>query len=125
MLEFLYRLFIFAYLEFWGAYVIIVLLTISLYVALVISHKNIYDAEAILKNNNQVYLWLYRAFVNNGLAYYATWVTIATFLNFSIALTYRSGGGYHSQFFTVILSCLKREFIVNVILQTFQTVQRP
>ena len=64
----------------------------SLYVALIISHKNIYDAEAVLKNNNQVYLWLYRALVNNGLAYYATWVTVATFLNFSIALTYRSGG---------------------------------
>jgi hypothetical protein len=30
--------------------------------------------------------------VNNGLAFYATWVTIATMLNFAIALTYDSGG---------------------------------
>jgi len=62
-------------------------------VALAISHKNVYDAEPILKNNNQVYLWLYRALVNNGLAYYATWAAIATFLNLSQALIYRSGGG--------------------------------
>ena len=67
-------------------------LTTALYVALIISHKNIYDAEAVLKNNRKIYLWLYRVLVNNGLAYYATWVTVATCLNFSIALTYRSGG---------------------------------
>ena len=59
---------------------------------MIISHKNIYDAEAVLKNNKKIYLWLYRVLVNNGLAYYATWVTVATCLNFSIALTYRSGG---------------------------------
>lgn len=29
-----------------------------------------------------------RIFINNGLAFYATWVTIATHLNFTIALTY-------------------------------------
>jgi hypothetical protein len=80
-------------LQLWGAFIMILFLAISLYVALAISHKNIYDAEAILKNNNQVYLWLYRVLVNNGLAYYATWVTVATFLNFSQALIYESGGG--------------------------------
>ena len=99
-------------MEFWGAYVIIVLLTISLYVALVISHKNIYDAEAVLRNKNQVYLWLYRAFVNNGLAYYATWVTIATFLNFSIALTYRSGGEIKEIFLKIDNKTCKIKFYV-------------
>jgi len=58
---------------------------------LVISHRNIYDAGAYFKIN-QKYVWLYRVFVNNGLAFYATWVTIATMLNFAIALTYASNG---------------------------------
>ena len=78
------RGFLYAYLQLWGAFVIILLFTYSLFVALAISHKNVYDAEPILKNNNQVYLWLYRALVNNGLAYYATWAAIATFLNLSL-----------------------------------------
>ena len=34
------------------------------------------------------YLWLYRILLNNGLVFYATWVTVATALNFAIALTY-------------------------------------
>ena len=77
-----------------------------------ISHKNIYDAEAVLRNKNQVYLWLYRAFVNNGLAYYATWVTIATFLNFSIALTYRSGGEIKEIFLKIDNKTCKIKFYV-------------
>ena len=81
------------------------LLTLTLYVALIISHKNIYDASSQLKSN-PVYLWLYRALVNNGLAYYATWVTVATFLNFSIALTYRSGGIFIT-FLLIFLNNLK------------------
>jgi hypothetical protein len=67
------------------------LITFSLYASLVISHRNIYNAENQLKET-PVYLWLYRILVNNGLAYYATWVTLASLLNFSIALTYSSGG---------------------------------
>jgi len=105
-------LFAFSYLQFWVAFALLVnnfffklsadedfknfiifklLITFSLYAALVISHRNIYNAEKQLKET-PVYLWLYRILVNNGLAYYATWVTLASLLNFAIALTYSSGG---------------------------------
>jgi hypothetical protein len=33
-------------------------------------------------------LWCYRILVNNGLAFYATWITVATTLNLAIAITY-------------------------------------
>ena len=105
-------LFAFSYLQFWVAFALLVnnfffklsadedfknfiifklLITFSLYAALVISHRNIYNSEKQLKET-PVYLWLYRILVNNGLAYYATWVTLASLLNFAIALTYSSGG---------------------------------
>ena len=60
---------------------------LSLYIALVISHNNIYNSEPFLRNKKWV-LVCYRALVNNGLAFYATWLTVATCLNLAIAMTY-------------------------------------
>ncbi|CAF0775732.1 unnamed protein product [Brachionus calyciflorus] len=75
------------------AFAFLALLTISLYIATAISHKNIYDSETHLTKNRQTkFLWLYRIFLNNGLAFYATWVTLATFLNMAIAWTYEWHG---------------------------------
>ena len=45
-----------------------------------------------MKKNFRIYIWIYRILVNNGLVFYATWVTIATILNFNIALEYDSKG---------------------------------
>ena len=85
------------------------LITFSLYAALVISHRNIYNAENQLKET-PVYLWFYRILVNNGLAFYATWVTLASLLNFSIALTYSSGGNLR-QFDISVAQVFKISFI--------------
>jgi len=65
----------------------IFLMLLSIYVAAIISHKNTFEAEAYLKSRKWV-LWLYRLFVNNGLAFYAAWLTVATLLNLAIAITY-------------------------------------
>lgn len=73
------------------SFAVLVLIVLTLYICLVISHRNIYDAD-VLFNVSERFIWLYRVLVNNGLAFYATWVTIATMLNFAIALTYDSGG---------------------------------
>jgi hypothetical protein len=51
----------------------------------------------ILFHNVRIYIWVYRIFVNNGLVFYATWVTIATILNFNIALVYDSKGKFKIQ----------------------------
>jgi hypothetical protein len=63
-------------------------MTMFLYVALTISHRNIYNAEQKLTQESIWALWLYRLLVNNGLAFYATWITVATAINLSIAITY-------------------------------------
>jgi len=70
-----------------GAFLVLFFMTAVLYVAIVISHKNIYDAEEELQSSKWV-IWLYRIFVNNGLAFYATWISVATSLNIAIAITY-------------------------------------
>jgi hypothetical protein len=46
----------------------------------------------LIRKNFRIYIWIYRILVNNGLVFYATWVTIATILNFNIALEYDSKG---------------------------------
>lgn len=75
------------------SFVFIVFMTLALYAALILSHKNIHDAEQVLNiNKKRVYLWLYRILVNNGVAFYATWITIASAINFAIAFTYEWNG---------------------------------
>ncbi len=66
---------------------LIVLMLLTLYIAAFISHKNIVRVESYLEDRRWV-IWLYRLLVNNGLAFYAAWLTVATLLNLAIAITY-------------------------------------
>jgi hypothetical protein len=63
-------------------------MSVSLYAAIFFATKNTYQAAPHLKNKKWV-VWLYRILVNNGLTFYATWLTCATLLNLAIAITYR------------------------------------
>ena len=74
--------------EFTAAFFVLFFMTAALYPAIVISHRNTYNAE-LDGFNLQWVLWCYRILVNNGLAFYATWITVATNLNLAIAITYR------------------------------------
>ena len=80
-------LFIWDNQDFTGAFIGLFFMTAVLYVAIVISHKNVYDSQNELSSTKWV-IWLYRIFVNNGLAFYATWISVATNLNLAIAITY-------------------------------------
>jgi hypothetical protein len=80
-------LFIWDNRDFTGSFIGIFFMTAVLYVAIVISHKNIYDAEEELQSSKWV-IWLYRILVNNGLAFYVTWISVATTVNLAIAITY-------------------------------------
>jgi hypothetical protein len=80
-------LFIWSNKDLTGAFLVLFFMTAVLYVAIVISHKNIYDAEEELQSSKWV-IWLYRILVNNGLAFYATWISVATTVNLAIAITY-------------------------------------
>ena len=84
-------LFIWDNQDFTGAFIGLFFMTAVLYVAIVISHKNVYDAQNELSSTKWV-IWLYRIFVNNGLAFYATWITVATIINLAIAITYKWTG---------------------------------
>lgn len=67
----------------------IVFTPITLYICLFISFKMLYDNIALLKSSGaKKDIWLTRILVQNGLAFYATWVSIATLLNFAIVMTY-------------------------------------
>jgi len=66
---------------------IIIFMLLTVYAAAFISHKNTVASEPYLKNPVWL-IWLYRFFVNNGLAFYATWLTVATLLNLALAITF-------------------------------------
>ena len=89
-----------------------VILTLSLYGALVVSHKNIYDAEVPLDNTS--YLFWYRILVNNGIAYYATWVKWQKILNQyhrNYIKVFLNNKGYYRimpQFFNCSVLCIWR-----------------
>ena len=61
-------------------------------------------------------LFAIRAIVQNGLAFYATWVTIATLLNFAIVLTYWANVDM-SVACTVSLSILLVEVLIYSVLE--------
>lgn len=61
----------------------------TLYICLVLSFKYLYDNIEVLQHRGAgKEVWLVRCLVQNGLAFFATWVSIATLLNFAIVLTY-------------------------------------
>lgn len=44
-----------------------------------------------MRNGLNVDIWLIRFFIQNGIAFYAAWVTVATLLNLGCVLTYKDG----------------------------------
>ncbi|XP_066298749.1 uncharacterized protein [Branchiostoma lanceolatum] len=101
-----------------GAAMLLVLLSLSLYCMLYISYRRVDQNGPWLIKNAPADLWLIRFFVHNGLAIYATWVTIATLLGFGIALTYE--GGYSNEdAYTGMLALLGAMVLVWFVLENF------
>ncbi|XP_066299346.1 uncharacterized protein [Branchiostoma lanceolatum] len=101
-----------------GAAMLLVLLALSLYYMLYISYRRVDQNGPWLTKNAPADLWLIRFFVHNGLAIYATWVTIATLLGFGIALTYE--GGYSNEdVSTGMLALLAAMVLVWFVLENF------
>lgn len=70
-------------------------LTLSLYVSFYISLKTVYMYHDDMKEMNlKVDIWLMRILIQNGLALFLTWVTIASNLNMATFLTYDLGVEY-------------------------------
>ncbi|XP_009280884.1 PREDICTED: uncharacterized protein LOC103901687 [Aptenodytes forsteri] len=71
------------------ALVFLAALTLTTCAALFISHQALSIHSSWLVKGHKAELWLICILVQNGLALYATWTTIATLLNFAIVLIYK------------------------------------
>ncbi|XP_070574947.1 uncharacterized protein [Ptychodera flava] len=68
------------------------LMLVSLIVCLATSHKELYNnLEALRQNDQQDDINAIRVLVHNGVAIYASWVVVATFLNLCTVLVYWVG----------------------------------
>lgn len=93
---------------------LIALTPFMLYVALVFSHVYLNRNISFLdKNYMPKEKWLVRGLVQNGLAFYATWTTIATLINFAITLSYYGDVAVKTSS-TVALSILTVELLAWV-----------
>lgn len=71
------------------ALLVIAFTPLTLYICLFISFRRLYANLNVLSKAGAVKdIWLTRIFLQNGIAFFATWVSIATLLNFAIVLTY-------------------------------------
>jgi len=98
------------------ALVIIALLPFTLYLFLFINHRLVSKSGNDLRVNHCGDLLAIRIIIQNGMALYATWVTIATLLNFAIVLSYW-GGLDQSVASTISLSVLLVEVLVYFVLE--------
>jgi hypothetical protein len=68
------------------------IITLTLYGTLFVSHRALNKSLNELKDENlNKEIWFVRFLIQNGLAFYATWVSIATVLNFVVYITWRLG----------------------------------
>ncbi|XP_009067858.1 PREDICTED: uncharacterized protein LOC103797393 [Acanthisitta chloris] len=70
------------------ALVFLAVLTLTTCASLFISHRALSIHSSWFVKGHKAELWLIRILVQNGLALYATWTTIATLLNFAVVLVY-------------------------------------
>ncbi|XP_006035381.2 uncharacterized protein LOC102565820 [Alligator mississippiensis] len=86
------------------ALVFLAALTLASYLCLFISHRSLSIHAAWFLKCHKVDLWLIRILVQNGIALYATWTTIATLLNFTVVLVYE--GNVSNKTATTISLCI-------------------
>ncbi|XP_062891300.1 uncharacterized protein LOC134338921 isoform X2 [Mobula hypostoma] len=70
------------------ALIFLALIAFTNYVVLFFCYRGLFTQGPWLQEYRKVDLWLVRILVQNGIAVYATWTTIATLLNFAVVLTY-------------------------------------
>ncbi|XP_029314087.1 uncharacterized protein LOC115025763 [Cottoperca gobio] len=71
-----------------AALVFLILIALTNYLMIFFSCHGLHIYGAWLTTHHRVDLWLHRVLVQNGIAIYATWTTIASLINLTIVLTY-------------------------------------
>lgn len=75
-----------------ASFVFICLITVTLYICGVIICRYLDQSGSYLVSTGGMKeIWLTRVFTLNGIAFYGTWVTLASLLNFAIVLEHRAG----------------------------------
>ncbi|KAL8173300.1 UNVERIFIED_CONTAM: hypothetical protein K2H54_044477 [Gekko kuhli] len=98
------RLFLWDGMHLLSTWLMTVLLTVSTYIALIISHRALYPYKYWLQKHSFGDLLLIRILVQNGIALYATWTTIATLLHFTVVLVYI--GDVANETATIVSLCI-------------------
>ena len=99
-----------------ASFIFLIVLTVCLYAALVTHHILIKTNIEVLSRDYPYVFFATRVFIQNGLAIYATWVTISTLLNMGIVAAYL-GTMTQSTASTLCLSFLIVEVLVYFILE--------
>ncbi|XP_060112762.1 uncharacterized protein LOC132584836 [Heteronotia binoei] len=98
------RLFLWDGMHLLPTLLLMMLVTSTSYTALIISHRALYPYTDWLQKHSYGDLLLIRLLVQNGIALYATWNTIATLLDFTVVLVYI--GGMDNETATIISLCI-------------------
>ncbi|XP_067233552.1 uncharacterized protein si:ch211-161h7.5 [Chanodichthys erythropterus] len=101
-----------------AALIFLALIAFTNYVVIIFTCHALKQYGAWLKKYHKVDLWCIRILVQNGIATYTTWTTIATLINFTVVLRY-DAGMTQSDAATVSLSILLGEAISWFILENF------
>ena len=97
----------------------LVFCVITLNTCIIITHRNLYRSiETLRQQGLTKEIWLIRFLLHNGLAFFATWITIATLLNFGIVLHYEWGVDLNLAS-TIPLACLSFLILCWFVLETF------
>ncbi|KAL3836105.1 hypothetical protein ACJMK2_021558 [Sinanodonta woodiana] len=92
----------------------IFMMSVTLYICLFLTYRA-FDQNVVqlIKEGRRYDIWFIRILVHNGLAIYATWVSIATLLNLAHTLTYRSAHDIGQNIAsTISLAVLSAEILV-------------
>ncbi|KAI4888009.1 hypothetical protein NFI96_034683 [Prochilodus magdalenae] len=101
-----------------GSLILLALIAFTNYLAIFFCCYGLSEYGAWLNKYHPKDLWCIRILVQNGLALYATWTTIATLINFTIVVSYEAGMS-QSDAGTLSLSFLLVEVVVWFILENF------
>ena len=99
--------------------VVIFMMQVTLVLCLVATHRGLVRSSAKLVTANQKKeVWFIRLFAQNGLAFYCTWVSVATMINLAITLQ-KDAGMSQLNAGSVTLAILSCEILALFFLQTF------
>ncbi|XP_043399907.1 uncharacterized protein LOC114019724 isoform X1 [Chelonia mydas] len=101
-----------------SALVLLAVLPFTCYVGLFISHRSLHIHAVWFLKSHKADLWLIRILVQNGIALYATWTTIAALLNFAVVLIF-SGNVSNKIATATSLAILTFELVIWFSLENF------